>query len=73
MRLIIEVENDQELERALDALNAEAFKNRPIHVVTPSQRPSLQERRAILQRIYDRYQIELPPDWTFDRDEAHER
>lgn len=73
MRLIIEVDNADELERALAALEADAFKDQPIQVTTPNRTPSRQERQAILERIYSRYRIELPPDWTFDRDAAHER
>lgn len=73
MRVIIEVENGDELEQALAALQAETFKNQPIQVRTLYQARSPRERQAILQPIYDRYQIELPPDWTFNRDEANER
>lgn len=68
MRVIIEVDNDHELERALDILKAKAFKDKDIHIV--KARP---DRQAILQQIYDRYQITLPKDWKFDREATHER
>lgn len=73
MRVIIEVDDDQELERALEALQADAFKDRPIQVKGPPRIPSRRERQAILERIYERYQIDLPADWKFDRDQANER
>ena len=68
MRLIIEVDNDQELERALDILKAKAFTDKVIHIVKTHP-----DRQAILQHIYDRYQITLPKNWKFDREAAHER
>lgn len=73
MRLIIEVDNGEELERTLKVLQADAFKNQPIQVVTPHRVPSRHQRQTILETIYDRYQIELPEDWRFDRDEANEQ
>ena len=73
MRLIIEVDNGEELERALKILQGDTFKNQPIQVMTPHPIPSRRQRQTILQQIYERYQIKLPEDWRFDRDEAHER
>ena len=73
MRVIIEVDNEHELERVLDALKTEVFRDQPIQVTTPRRAPSHRERQAILQKLFDTYRITLPVNWKFDRDEAHER
>ena len=65
MRVIIEVDSEEELRKTLALLG-----DRPVTLVEP---PSLSERAALLREAVRTYRIELPKGWTFNRDEAHER
>ena len=64
MRVIIEVDSKEELAEALSVLG-----NRSVKVVSLSP----EDRAARLQEVIQKYRINLPEDWTFDRDEAHQR
>lgn len=63
MKVIIEIERDEDLEQI-----KKAFKREKISVVR-SQR----EREKILESIFKRYNVKLPANYKFDREEIHAR
>lgn len=63
MRVIIEVNNSEELREALALLG-----DKPMEV---REKRSL--RRARLEQLFKRMSGVLPQDYHFDRDELHER
>lgn len=63
MKVIIEIERDEDLEQI-----KKAFKREKISVVR-SQR----ERKKILESIFKRYNVKLPANYKFDREEIHAR
>lgn len=63
MRVIIEVDNKEELQETLLLLG-----DRPVEV-----RERTTPRRERLEQIFRTYQGRLPENYRFDRDEAHER
>ena len=63
MRVIIEVDNKEELAETLTLLG-----DRPVEV---RERPTLRQDR--LQEIFRKYRGRLPEDYRFDREEAHDR
>ncbi len=63
MRVIIEVNNSEELREALALLG-----DKPMEV---REKRSL--RRARLEQLFERMRGVLPEDYHFDRDELHER
>jgi len=65
MRVIIEVDDEEELRQTLALLG-----NTNSIIV---EKPPTSSRMAKLLDSLRKYQIKLPEDWKFNRDEAHER
>ncbi|MBI4691422.1 MAG: hypothetical protein HY754_14320 [Nitrospirae bacterium] len=63
MKVIIEIERDEELEKI-----KKTFKGEKITVVR-----SQKERGKILENIFKKYNVKLPPNYKFDREEIHAR
>lgn len=63
MKVIIEIERDEDLEKI-----KKTFKREKITVVR-----SKRERKKILESIFKRYNVKLPSDYKFDREEIHAR
>jgi hypothetical protein len=63
MRVIIEIEKDDELQKVKDA-----FKGEHITIVKTQK-----EREKALEDIFNKYNITLPKDFKFDREEIHAR
>ena len=67
MRVIIEIENEDDLTRLTEIL-----RDAQVTVIREPARPA-PDRRAVLQRLFSTYRVDLPDGFAFDRDEAHER
>ena len=63
MRVIIEVEKDEELAKIKKTLKGEKF------TVVKTQK----ERKKMLESIFKRYNVKLPADYKFSREEIHAR
>ncbi|MBA4349339.1 MAG: hypothetical protein C0415_05050 [Thermodesulfovibrio sp.] len=63
MKVIIEIEKDEELEKI-----KKTFKGEKITVVRTQK-----ERKKILESIFKRYNVKLPADYKFNREEIHAR
>ncbi len=63
MKVIIEIENDDEIEKI-----KKAFKGEVITVVKPSRK-----KNKILEAIFKKYNVTLPKNYTFDREAIHVR
>jgi hypothetical protein len=65
MRVIIEVDDEQELRETLALLG----NRNPIIV----EKPPIETRATQLLDALRKYQIKLPVDWKFNRDELYDR
>jgi hypothetical protein len=63
MKLIIEIENLEELEKIKEILGSKYFDKVQIK----------NKSKSTLQEIFNNYNIELPKNYKFIRDEANER
>ncbi|HAK89489.1 MAG: hypothetical protein A2077_04520 [Nitrospirae bacterium GWC2_46_6] len=63
MKVIIEIEKDEELEKI-----KKSFKGEKITVVKTQK-----ERKKILESIFKRYNVKLPANYKFNREEIHAR
>lgn len=63
MKVIIEIEKDEELE-----IVKKAFKGKSITIVRTQK-----ERRKLLDAIFNKYQVKLPKNYKFNREEIHAR
>ncbi|HBI23222.1 MAG: hypothetical protein A2Y48_08435 [Nitrospirae bacterium RIFCSPLOW2_12_42_9] len=63
MKVIIEIEKDEEFEKIKKALKGEA-----ITIVK-----SRSEREKILEAIFKKYNVSLPKNYKFNREEIHAR
>ena len=63
MRVIIEIERDDELQKIKKALEGENI------TIVKTQK----EREKVLKDIFNTYNITLPKDYKFDREEVHAR
>ncbi len=63
MKVIIETERDEDIEQI-----KKAFKKEKITVVRYQR-----ERKKILEGIFKRYNVKLPANYKFDREEIHAR
>jgi hypothetical protein len=73
MRLVLELDSTRDLVRVLEALEAEGLTGRGLRVTSARQAPPRSERRAILARVYEQHTLDLPDEWTWDRDAAHDQ
>ncbi len=63
MKVIIEIERDEEIEKL-----KKAFKGETITVVRAGK-----DKNRILEAIYKKYNVKLPRNYTFDREAIHAR
>lgn len=63
MKVLIEVTNDDELKKI-----AEILKGQHITILK-----SVKNRRKILEDIFSRYNVALPQNYKFNREELHAR
>jgi hypothetical protein len=63
MRVIIEIEKDEEIEKV-----RKAFKGQAITVVKARK-----DKNKVLQAIFKKYNVKLPKHYTFDREATHAR
>ena len=63
MKVIIEIEKDEELE-----IVKKAFKGKSITIVRTQK-----ERRKLLDAILKKYKVKLPKNYKFNREEIHGR
>ena len=63
MKVIIEIEKDEELE-----IVKKAFKGKSITIVSTQK-----ERRKLLDAILKKYKVKLPKNYKFNREEIHAR
>ena len=63
MKVIIEIEKDEEFDKIIKALKGEA-----ITVVLANK-----DKNKILEAIFKKYHVRLPKNYTFDRDAIHAR
>lgn len=63
MKVIIEIEKDEELEMV-----KKAFKGKSITIVRTQK-----ERRKLLDAIFKKYRVKLPRNYKFNREEIHAR
>jgi len=63
MKVIIEIENDDEIEKI-----KKAFKGEAITVVKPHKK-----KNEILEAIFKKYNVTLPKNYTFNREAIHVR
>jgi hypothetical protein len=63
MRVIIEIEKDDELQKIKKALEGENI------TIVKTQK----EREKVLEDIFNKYNITLPKNYKFDREEIHAR
>lgn len=61
MRIIIEIEKDEDIEKLKRALKGE-----PITVIRTRK-----ERNIILESIFNKYNVKLPQSYSFDREAVH--
>lgn len=63
MKVIIEIEKDEELE-----IVKKTFKGKSITIVRTQK-----ERRKLLDAIFNKYKVKLPKNYKFNREEIHAR
>ncbi len=63
MKVIIEIEKDEELE-----IVKKAFKGKCITIVRTQK-----ERKKLLSAIFKKYNVKLPKNYKFNREEIHAR
>ena len=63
MKVIIEIEKDEEIEKV-----RKAFKGQTITVVKTRK-----DKNKILDAIFKKYNVKLPKNYTFDREAIHAR
>jgi hypothetical protein len=63
MKVIIEIEKDDEIEKV-----RKAFKGQTITVVKARK-----DKNKILEAIFKKYNVKLPKDYRFDREAIHAR
>ena len=63
MKVIIEIEEDEELEKV-----RKAFKGQTVTVVRARK-----DKNKILDSIFKKYNVKLPKNYTFDREAIHAR
>lgn len=63
MKIIIEIEKDEEFEKIKKALKGESI------TVVKKQK----ERKKILESIFKKYHVKLPANYKFNREEIHAR
>lgn len=63
MRVLIEVANDEELKKI-----AKILKGQHITILK-----SVKDRKKILEDIFKRYNVTLPKNYKFNREEVHAR
>lgn len=63
MKVIIEIEKDEELEKV-----KKAFQGESITIVKTQK-----ERRKLLEAIFKKYRVKLPANYKFKREEVHVR
>jgi len=63
MRITIEIEKDEEIEKI-----RKAFKGETITIVKTQR-----ERNKILESIFRKYNVKLPKNYSFDREAIHAR
>jgi len=63
MKVIIEIEKDEELKKI-----RKAFEGATIKVVRAKQ-----DKNKILEAIFKKYNVKLPKNYAFDREEIHAR
>lgn len=63
MKLIIEIDNLEELAKIKEILGSEYFDKIQIK----------DKSKSTLREIFNNYNVELPKDYKFNRDEANER
>lgn len=63
MKVIIEIENDSEIEKIRQAFQGEA-----ITVIG-----AVKDRKRILEEVFNKYNVTLPRDYRFNREEIHAR
>jgi hypothetical protein len=63
MKVIIEIEKDEEIEKV-----RKAFKGQAITVVKARK-----DKNKILDAIFKKYNVKLPKNYTFDREAVHAR
>jgi superfamily II helicase len=63
MKVIIEIEKDEEIEKV-----RKAFKGQTITVVKARK-----DKNKILDAIFKKYNVKLPKNYTFDREAVHAR
>ncbi len=61
MRIIIEIEKDEDIEKM-----RKAFKGEMIRVIK-----NRRERNKILESIFKKYNVKLPKSYSFDREALH--
>ena len=70
MRVIIEVDDQEELERVAALLGSEVLKNELVEIRRP---PTRAERQTLLEDLFRTYRVHLPEGWKIDREELHRR
>ena len=80
MRIIIEIESDDDLRRIREAFGEERLDIRPSNDLRPSgdgapAAPAFdpEKRYQELKERFSEFRITLPPDYKFDRNEIHDR
>jgi hypothetical protein len=63
VKVIIEIEKDEEIEKIKKALKGET-----ITIVKARK-----EKNKVLEAIFKKYNVKLPENYTFDRDAIHAR
>ncbi|OGW46509.1 MAG: hypothetical protein A2Y66_06745 [Nitrospirae bacterium RBG_13_41_22] len=63
MKVIIEIERDEEIERV-----KKIFKGERITVVKTRS-----DKKKILKAVFKKYNVKLPKNYTFDRETIHAR
>lgn len=63
MRITIEIEKDEEIEKI-----RKAFKGETITIIKTQR-----ERNKILESIFRKYNVKLPKNYSFDREAIHAR
>ncbi len=63
MKVIIEIEKDEELEKV-----KKAFKGEAITIIKTQK-----ERKKILESIFKKYNVSLPKNYKFNREAIHAR
>ena len=73
MKVIIEIESDDDLRRVREVFGEERIEVR--HGGDGASAPPFdpERRREELRRAFGRFRGTIPPDYTFDRDELHAR